>query len=281
MLRVECSNPDCRQPHKVPEECEGRSLRCRACGSEFKARSSGDCARASRSGASKPPRRNGGSSPRVGERIGQYEIRSELGSGAFGTVYRAYHPGVDREVALKVPHRGTLSDDRWKERFVREARAAARLFHSNIVPVTDAGEAGGQYYIAYDFIEGETLGALIEREPPSFRLSVWIVGRLAEALHHAYEHGIVHRDVKPENIMVDTEGAPHLMNLGLAHHQDAAARRVNSCRTSLRRSRMMSSASGQSGIRPLSTSKPSVPSQNGIPSLKWSPPWKPCLGRTA
>ena len=161
---------------------------------------------------------------KAGARIGNYEIRSKLGSGAFGAVYRAYNAGLGREVALKIPHHSTLTDDRARERFLREARAAAQLDHANIVPVFDAGQARGRYYIAYGFIEGRTLAAVVGNDGLPFRQSAEVVAALADGLQHAHERKVVHRDVKPENVMMDREGRPHLMDFGLAHQQDAATR---------------------------------------------------------
>jgi WD40 repeat protein/tRNA A-37 threonylcarbamoyl transferase component Bud32 len=166
-----------------------------------------------------PSRQSWGTLTQVSPHIGRFEVRSELGSGAFGTVYRAYDPQLDREVALKVPRAGTLDSPERVERFLREAKAAAQLRHPHIVPIYDAGQDGSQYYIASAFIPGRTL-AEARDAGLNFRQAAAITRDLAEALAYAHELGIVHRDVKPANVMLDHKGQPHLMDFGLAHRQD-------------------------------------------------------------
>jgi len=153
--------------------------------------------------------------------IGRFQIRSVLGAGAYGTVYRAFDPHLEREVALKVPRAETLDSPKSVERFLREAKAAARLRHPHIVPVFDTGRDGELLYIASAFIEGRTLARAID-EGVSFTRAAEIVRDLAEALAYAHHLGIVHRDVKPANIMLDLQGEAHLMDFGLAHRQDSA-----------------------------------------------------------
>ena len=149
-------------------------------------------------------------------RLGRFEIRGKLGSGAFGTVYRAHDPHLDRDVALKVPHPDRIGDPELVQRFLNEAKATARLQHPHIVPLFDAGKDGRHYYIASAFVEGETLDAALEGQSLSFRDSARIVMQLAEALAYAHKQGIVHRDVKPVNVMIDSNGEPHLMDFGIA-----------------------------------------------------------------
>lgn len=153
--------------------------------------------------------------------IGRYQVRAKLGSGFFGNVYRAYDPQLEREVALKVPRPGTLSSSGRVERFLGEARSAARLRHPHIVPIYDAGHDGTNYYIASAYVEGCTLAKAIDTQELSLRHLVQIARSLAEALSYAHKLGIVHRDVKPDNIMLDEKGEPHLMDFGLAHRQDS------------------------------------------------------------
>jgi serine/threonine protein kinase len=141
--------------------------------------------------------------------------------GGFAAVYRAYDPKLDREVALKVPHVWTLEDNRLAQRFLREARAAARLDHPHIVSVYDSGSEAGVHFIATKFIEGCTLEEAVERGPVDFRKSADIVRQVAEALSYAHEAGIVHRDVKPGNILLDGRGKASLADFGLAFRQDA------------------------------------------------------------
>jgi WD40 repeat protein len=152
--------------------------------------------------------------------IGRFEIRARLGAGAFGTVFRAYDPQLDREVALKVPQAGAMESHKAVERFLREAKAAAGLRHPHIVPVYDAGRDGDRYYIASAFIKGRTLSRAVSGGPLDFRKAAQIVHDLAQALGYAHELGIVHRDVKSSNVMVDEQGKCHVMDFGLAYRQD-------------------------------------------------------------
>jgi serine/threonine protein kinase len=139
-------------------------------------------------------------------------------------VYRAYDPQLDREIALKLPREGTLDTPQAVERFLGEARAAARLRHPHIVPVYDAGRAGAHYYIASAFIEGRTLARALLEGGVGFRRAARIVRDLAQALHYAHGVGIVHRDVKPANVLLDEKGRAHLMDFGVAHRQGSAER---------------------------------------------------------
>jgi WD40 repeat protein len=134
-------------------------------------------------------------------------------------VYRAYDPQLDREVALKIPQSSVLNNPRRVERFLREARAAAQLRHPHIVPIYDAGRDGSHYFIASAFIAGQTLAATLD-EPMAFARAARIARELAQALAHAHSQGIVHRDVKPANIMIDAEDHAHLMDFGLAQRHE-------------------------------------------------------------
>lgn len=155
------------------------------------------------------------------KRLGRFELKGLLGQGAFGRVYRASDPHLGRDVALKIPQDAVMQSRKKQARFLREARAAAQLRHPNIVPVYDAGQDAGHYYIAAAFIEGESLDNVIEQRSFDFRETAEIVRRLAEALGYAHHQGVIHRDVKPANIMLDQESNPHLMDFGLARLQDS------------------------------------------------------------
>ncbi|WP_166830583.1 WD40 repeat domain-containing serine/threonine protein kinase [Thalassoroseus pseudoceratinae] len=153
--------------------------------------------------------------------IAGFEVRQRLGSGTFGEVYRAYDPELDRDVALKLPTANTLKSKKSRERFLREAKAAARLRHPNIVPVFKAGRIGDQYYIASAFIDGKSLAEEMDGHRLEFRRAAAIVQKLAHALHYAHENGIVHRDVKPDNVMLDGRDEPQLMDFGIARLEES------------------------------------------------------------
>ncbi|MGE0607031.1 MAG: protein kinase [Pirellulales bacterium] len=205
----------------------GRSTHCPACKREI---TIGDTTSETPPGKPSSNRGSGETLPSVSgnhdtrvtsERIGRFEIKQQLGAGAFGEVYRAYDRTLDREVALKVPKATTVSSTRAMDRFLREAKAAAQLRHPHIVPVYDAGQTDGRYYIASAFINGQPLSDLIADEPLDSHRAATVVRALAEALAYAHEQGVIHRDIKPDNVMVDQSGQPHIMDFGLARFQES------------------------------------------------------------
>jgi serine/threonine protein kinase/WD40 repeat protein len=152
----------------------------------------------------------------AGGNIGRFVIQKPLGQGAFGTVYHAYDPVLDREVALKVP-RFVDDDQEVRGRFIREAKSAARLRHPNVVTVFESGQIDGQPYIANEYIDGTTLSKVISSTPQlDLRRGVDWVHQIAEALHYAHSEGVVHRDIKPANIIINQAGRPQIMDFGLA-----------------------------------------------------------------
>ncbi len=158
--------------------------------------------------------------------IAGYQVLGELGRGGMGVVYRARQPGLDRFVALKVLTLGDGADGEWVQRFVREAQAAARLQHPNIVRIHDVGAEGNRYWFTMDLIEGSSLASLIDRREVGPLELARIGAAIARALHAAHEKGIVHRDVKPSNILVGKDGSPYLSDFGLALDSSAAAARL-------------------------------------------------------
>jgi WD40 repeat protein/tRNA A-37 threonylcarbamoyl transferase component Bud32 len=149
-------------------------------------------------------------------KLGRFELLESVGTGAFGTVYRARDPELDRVVAIKVPRAGNLATGADLDRFLREARSVAQLRHPAIVSVHEVGQVDGLPYLVSEFVQGLTLADLLtgRRLPP--REAAELLAAVADALDYAHRQGIVHRDVKPSNIMLDAEDRPHLMDFGLA-----------------------------------------------------------------
>jgi len=150
-------------------------------------------------------------------RIGGFEILTRLGSGGMGAVFKARQVSMDRVVALKVLPPELAKNEQFVERFIREARSAAKLNHPNIVQGIDVGHAEGHYYFAMEFVDGSTVRDLIGRGGRiDEKKALNIIGAVARALEHAHRHGIIHRDIKPDNIMINREGVVKLADLGLA-----------------------------------------------------------------
>jgi serine/threonine protein kinase len=220
---VRCRNPACAREGRVPAAYRGQTVRCTRCGQQFLVPLEDEPGRADSSAETvvfrmTPPVvewwvEGGTSLPR---RVGRFVPRAEIGRGAFGIVYRAYDPQLDREVALKVSQAGVLDTPQRVARFLREGRAAARLLHPHIVPIYDAGQDGEAYYIASAFIPGQTLAAACAGGPFAPARAAGVVRALADALGYAHQQGIVHRDVKPANVILDEEDRPHLTDFGLA-----------------------------------------------------------------
>jgi len=153
------------------------------------------------------------------ECVGRFVLQRFLGEGVFGRVYLAHDPRLDRAVALKVAKAEHLASPERRERFFREARAAANLRHPHIVPLFEMGQAGDQAFIASAYIEGRTLEAALKAAPGgrfAAEAAARVVLHLAEALAYAHEQGVVHRDVKPANVLLDDKAGPLLMDFGLA-----------------------------------------------------------------
>ena len=146
----------------------------------------------------------------------QLEILECLGRGGMGAVYKARQPRLDRIVALKILSPEKQGNQKFGERFEREARALAKLHHPNIVTVYDFGETQGNFYLLMEFVDGLTLRQLIQGRKLSPAEALAIVPKICEALQYAHEQGIVHRDIKPENILMDKDGRVKIADFGIA-----------------------------------------------------------------
>jgi protein kinase-like protein len=150
-----------------------------------------------------------------GESLGPYELVRILGKGGMGVVYEAHHAELGRTVALKVMRSSDAGREEL-ERFKREARAAAKLRHANIVPILEVGEHDGQHYFTMTMVEGQTLTSLARSGQIEPNEAARLMADVARAIHYAHEQGVIHRDLKPSNVIVDAEGVPYVMDFGLA-----------------------------------------------------------------
>src|SRR6266513_5998953 len=207
---------------------------CRKCGAaippDSPQHSCGACLLETGLGSDEAEREEGGSaSPKTinafGERVppsavlmdfGDYELLEQIGRGGQGVVFRARQKSLNRIVALKVIGLGQWATKSHLKRFRLEAEAAAGLEHPCIVPIYEVGERDSHCYFSMKFVEGGQLDEVITHTPMSFRQAAELIAKMARTVHHAHEHGILHRDIKPGNILLDAKGEPHLTDFGLA-----------------------------------------------------------------
>src|SRR5215208_6033411 len=158
----------------------------------------------------------------VGEKIaGRYEVEELVGHGGMSSVYRARDSLLERHVALKIPHEQYSADEDFVERFKREARSVAQLQHPNIVTVIDRGEEDGRQYIVFEYIDGENLKERVVREGRlDVREALEIALEVARGLAFAHENGLVHRDVKPQNVLLNGDGRAKVTDFGIARSMD-------------------------------------------------------------
>jgi serine/threonine protein kinase len=159
----------------------------------------------------------------AGENVGPYRIIKQLGQGGMASVFKAYHPALDRFVAIKVLHPAFKEDPNFLSRFQREARVVARLEHPHIVPIYDFAEHEGQPYLVMKYIEGVTLKARLAEKPLSKNEAIEIIDAIGSALSYAHEQGVLHRDIKPSNILLSPDGGIYLADFGLARIAEAGA----------------------------------------------------------
>jgi serine/threonine protein kinase len=157
----------------------------------------------------------------VGELIaGRYELEKLVGSGGMSNVFRAHDRLLERTVALKILHEQYTRDDDYVERFRHEARAVAQLAHPNIVTVIDRGEQEGRQFIVFEYVDGENLKELSNRGPLDAREAIRLALQIARALAFAHERGLVHRDVKPQNVLLNEDGQAKVTDFGIARSLD-------------------------------------------------------------
>jgi serine/threonine protein kinase/formylglycine-generating enzyme required for sulfatase activity len=167
------------------------------------------------------PHRAAAGADALPQHLGRYRIVGRLGKGGFGVVYRGHDDELKRDVAIKVPHRYRVASPEDAERFLAEARMLARLDHAGIVPVYDLGRTDdGLCYVVSKFVEGSDLAARLRQGRPMVVEAVEIVACAAEALQHAHQRRLVHRDVKPANILLDAQGRPVVADFGLALREE-------------------------------------------------------------
>ena len=199
-LNIRC--PHCNMPNYVAVDTPIELVVCDGCGSHFQL--AGDSSQTEQATAMSS--------------IAHFELIERIGVGGFGSVWKARDNQLDRAVAIKIPRRGQMTAEE-TEKFLREARAAAQLRHAHIVGVHEVGRDQDTVYIVSDLVRGVTLDDWLTARRPSVDDATELCIAIASALEHAHAAGVIHRDLKPGNIMIDREGEPHLMDFGLARRE--------------------------------------------------------------
>src|SRR5712692_3300424 len=198
-MQVHC--PPCRNTIDLADDSAQSEILCPSCGSTIRLENMSTTAW----------------NPTDSQRkLGKFELIDRVGMGAFGTVYKAHDPELGRFVAIKVPRSGSLAGKEDLDRFLREARSVAQLRHPSIIPVYDVGQSDSIPYLVSEFVDGLTLADLLTARRRSAKEAAELIATVADTLQYAHDRGVIHRDVKPSNILLDKEGKPHLMDFGLA-----------------------------------------------------------------
>lgn len=196
-LQIRC--PHCSNEVEIIIDTPFESITCSSCGSAF----------------SLVDRDETTAGKTALKQLGHFELLARIGSGGFGSVWKARDTELDRTVAIKLPRKNQLEPGE-VEQFFREARAAAQLRHPNIVPVHEVGREKDTLFIVSDLVRGVSLADRLSSSLPDSRETAEMMAIIADALHYAHEQGIVHRDLKPSNILIDAQGQPQLIDFGLA-----------------------------------------------------------------
>ena len=199
-MHIRC--PHCHNPIDVVDNDPLTDVSCPSCGSNFSLISS----------------ETASYSPGTVRTIGHFQLLESVGGGQFGTVWKARDTKLDRTVAVKIPRRGQIEGPE-AEMFIREARAAAQVKHPGVVGVHEVGHEDGTLYIVSDFIDGCNLKEWLTGHQLTPKEAAELCAKIAEALHVAHEAGVIHRDLKPGNVMMDLGGQPHLTDFGLAKRE--------------------------------------------------------------
>ena len=201
VLNIRC--PHCRHGIELLDNSDVKSIHCSSCGSDFSLVASSEK-----------------SLPNGLERIGQFQFIEQVGIGQFGAVWKARDLSLERTVAIKIPRSRQLHASE-VEVLLRDARVAAQLNHPNIVSVHEIGRHEDLIYIVSDFIDGMSLKERLAADRPTIEDSARLCATISEALHYAHECGVIHRDLKPGNIMLDAAGEPHVVDFGLAKRESS------------------------------------------------------------
>jgi serine/threonine protein kinase len=228
-VKVQCPNPVCGATTDVPEERLGHAVRCTRCGHKFTLHAAPPVGHADESAPSLDPRDRetlpspaGAPAPPTDfppelANHPRYQILRELGRGGMGVVYEARQRLMNRQVVIKVISKALLDHSSALERFHREGKAAARLAHPNIVTVYDAERAGDLHMLVMELVPGQDLAETLEKKGPlPVAHACYYVRQAALGLQHAHEQGMVHRDIKPQNLMLTSRGQVKILDFGLA-----------------------------------------------------------------